>query len=909
MAFGRSTTTLVHTRVSARAYLNIELSTGMLIKRVELENIKSHAESTFEFERGSTAITGPNGAGKTTIIEAIAWALFDLLAYKKDEFLRRGTKKGSVRVTFESSLDEREYSVYRDTMTGYYVYDPQLGFRIAEKKEEVTRFLWQHLGVEPGTDLETLFKHAIGVPQGTYTAIFLATAAERKKTFDTLLKVEEYRRSADELLRTARYVENQIQAVVVRIARAEGEVGRIDEVTARHSEFSADVTSRRLELEKVEVSVGESRASVLALDEIESRIGSMSAEVEKLRTESQRAEFLKNQRASELQHSKEASEKIAVVRVDAELHQKTLGRIHELEREREERQKMRDGLAKVETAAANVRSEQVQLRAELERIQKAHSTIAELQPKLADQERLEKEVARLRTEFARAEAADREVKSIDEQLEALRESYRVNQAQLKSAQDSDAKAAEVDQYQARDGEIVREIARLQASIERDEAFQREVRNGVCPILSERCLNLKDGQTLEGFLNDQFVGLRSKVESLQQEHVGIATALGVSREAVKVAARAPAYEARLAEIKVEGEKLNERKAAALKDKSPLADAESQLRKAEAELSALDNPKARITVLKTDLGRESEIRQKVSLADKNLERLESDRRIAVEQTEAYKDLDSNWTAATADRERTAEAYRTFIANEAAASLLAERESQFAEVEKELLDVSRRLSEAESAFADAGKGYDRERHLVERQALVELEKRQVELRTTLDAAERRLAELAVELERLEAVRRSMQDEFREKERLEKVLETTDFIRTTLKEAAPLVARNYVWHVSQEANLLYRDITGNAERTLKWTEDYSISLEEGGYDRPFVSLSGGEQMAAALSVRLALLKQLSDIRVAFFDEPTTNMDAERRENLAQQIGQIHHFDQLFVISHDDTFDSYMDHEMRVEK
>jgi exonuclease SbcC len=144
---------------------------------------------------------------------------------------------------------------------------------------------------------------------------------------------------------------------------------------------------------------------------------------------------------------------------------------------------------------------------------------------------------------------------------------------------------------------------------------------------------------------------------------------------------------------------------------------------------------------------------------------------------------------------------------------------------------------------------------------------------------------------------------------LETTDFIRTTLKEAAPLVARNYVWHVSQEANMMYREITGNAERTLGWTEDYGISLEEDGYDRPFVSLSGGEQMAAALSVRLALLKQLSDIRLAFFDEPTTNMDAERRENLAQQIGQIHHFDQLFVISHDDTFDSYMDHEIRVER
>ena len=112
-----------------------------------------------------------------------------------------------------------------------------------------------------------------------------------------------------------------------------------------------------------------------------------------------------------------------------------------------------------------------------------------------------------------------------------------------------------------------------------------------------------------------------------------------------------------------------------------------------------------------------------------------------------------------------------------------------------------------------------------------------------------------------------------------------------------------------MFREITGNAERTLKWAEDYGILLEEGGYDRPFTNLSGGEQMAAALSVRLALLKQLSDIRIAFFDEPTTNMDAERRENFAMQISRIGYFDQLFVISHDDTFESYVDNVVIVER
>src|SRR3954447_26728152 len=111
----------------------------MHITKIELEDIKSYENAVFEFQRGTTAITGANGAGKTTIIEAVAWTLFDLLDYKKDDFVRRGAKKGVARVTFESGLDGREYLVYRDTATGYYVYDIQLKNRIADKKEEVSR--------------------------------------------------------------------------------------------------------------------------------------------------------------------------------------------------------------------------------------------------------------------------------------------------------------------------------------------------------------------------------------------------------------------------------------------------------------------------------------------------------------------------------------------------------------------------------------------------------------------------------------------------------------------------------------------------------------------------------------------------------------------------------------------------
>ena len=66
----------------------------MHVTRVELVNIKSHVHSEYDFGRGTTAITGENGAGKTTILEAIAWSLFDTLDYSKEDFLRRGAKKG-----------------------------------------------------------------------------------------------------------------------------------------------------------------------------------------------------------------------------------------------------------------------------------------------------------------------------------------------------------------------------------------------------------------------------------------------------------------------------------------------------------------------------------------------------------------------------------------------------------------------------------------------------------------------------------------------------------------------------------------------------------------------------------------------------------------------------------------------
>ncbi len=381
----------------------------MHITKVELENIKSHVDSTFEFSRGTTAITGPNGAGKTTIIEAIAWTLFDLLEYKKEDFVRRGSKKGIARVSFESGLDERIYTVYRDTGTGYYVYDPGIKTRIAEKKDEVRRFLWQHLGVEPGTDLESLFRRAIGVPQGTFTAIFLETAAERKKAFDRLLKVEEYRQGAEKLRETARYIDTSIAAVREKIARAEGELERFESLAADFDACCAEDSDLAARLTNAEADCRTHTDTVTQFEQKEKLFNEAKQKVDSVRAEKLRSEAVLKRLEASVRDARESAEKLSKAKAGHVTHIEALAKIHELERERGEREKLRAQLTEIENAIVNVKADQKRAVERLENALNAHRAIESLRPKAAEQDELEKEIDRLRELEANAKEQQKRI--------------------------------------------------------------------------------------------------------------------------------------------------------------------------------------------------------------------------------------------------------------------------------------------------------------------------------------------------------------------------------------------------------------------------------------------------------------------------------------------------------------------
>ena len=141
------------------------------------------------------------------------------------------------------------------------------------------------------------------------------------------------------------------------------------------------------------------------------------------------------------------------------------------------------------------------------------------------------------------------------------------------------------------------------------------------------------------------------------------------------------------------------------------------------------------------------------------------------------------------------------------------------------------------------------------------------------------------------------------------TEFLRDVLRRAGPFVTESLLADVSAGANQLFAQILGDDRARLTWAPDYDILLRQDGSERAFSQLSGGEQMSAALAVRLALLRELLHFDVAFFDEPTQHLDEVRRANLAEQIQQVTGFSQLVVITHDDTFERLLDSVIHVRK
>jgi exonuclease SbcC len=262
---------------------------------------------------------------------------------------------------------------------------------------------------------------------------------------------------------------------------------------------------------------------------------------------------------------------------------------------------------------------------------------------------------------------------------------------------------------------------------------------------------------------------------------------------------------------------------------------------------------------------------------------------------------------------ESYRTYTQNQKTIERLPEYKRQLEQAVQSKQTLINQLHNIKSNLMEIAKEYSDDKHLEVKSHYQSLRDEVTSLRVQSRNTDLELQRLKEEFARLIAVKSKIEDRLKAKRLKEKSLKWTRLIRKVINDAGDPIAQVFRHHLSQQANLLHRQIS-NENVQLQWGEGYELKIIDNHRgkerERIFKQLSGGEQMTAALAIRLSLLRYLSDVKMGFFDEPTTNLDVHRRQSLVQAIQNgTEGFDQLFVISHDDAFEALTENTVYLQK
>jgi len=284
------------------------------------------------------------------------------------------------------------------------------------------------------------------------------------------------------------------------------------------------------------------------------------------------------------------------------------------------------------------------------------------------------------------------------------------------------------------------------------------------------------------------------------------------------------------------------------------------------------------------------------------------------QAFATLDREIEQAERERSYHQAARDAFTVNQATALDLENRTRHLEKMVLLLTELQGEARTKQSEFADQQAIYEPEKHLSARQEKDRLVAEVAALRQQLidlGKNSKRLTDEIAQLTRVKTVIETKQAEingYDEKEKLVKFLRNQIFNKMSAQ-----LSERFREEISLRADRIYRTISETDEE-LYWGNNYQIVLRDmrdGAIrERSDDQLSGGQTMSAVVALRLALLQTIG-ARIAFFDEPTSNLDSSRRENLASAFRAIdvgreevteHWYDQLFLISHDVAFTEITD-------
>ena len=255
----------------------------MIIKKLFLQNIRSHLNSTVEFNEGFNCVVGGVGTGKTSILLSLHFALFGEPLYRSYEYLLREDKnRGMVTVEFEHAGKNYRLTRVLRREKGRIIQEPD-ELRLTEngkiiawgKLAAVQEQLKSILGID-----KKMFEEFIWIQQEKLKEILNMTPRERQKVLDELFGFSSFQDAWERLLPYQRHYE-----AVKTTLEKDPDIVEIGNLKKQYEDLTSDLIKLQVEVETLNVELKEAEKSLEEADKKLKSLENLERKINELKDE------------------------------------------------------------------------------------------------------------------------------------------------------------------------------------------------------------------------------------------------------------------------------------------------------------------------------------------------------------------------------------------------------------------------------------------------------------------------------------------------------------------------------------------------------------------------------------------------------------------------------------------------
>lgn len=841
----------------------------MIIKSIELENIRSYTKQSVEFNSGINFLSGDIGSGKSTILLAIEFALLgfkrgDLEGY---QLLRKGEREGSVKLCLIDSSNN-EIEIYRKVKkgksndnisqeNGYIKIDNNL---IELSPQEINAKVFEILGFPLefiNKDKNLIYRFTIYTAQEQLKEILFSENEKKLEVIRKLFNIDKYKQLSDAI---SIYLSNMKTDKKVIESKLEGS-----------SDVSKEIEILDKELKEIELEFKKYKEKEVPFKE---KIGKCKLAISK------REDFLK-----------QSNEKVLLI-------EKNLTTIFEIEKNNSELEKKLIQKEKLQTEFSknDIKLNKDKVEKELK---KKTSELEKLRIKLKEFEKINELKTKFENEKELNNSQERNLIEKKNLLKSKSESfdYILTKCQLKDAQVLQNKLlSEIKKYdklKLKYEDICEEIIKLKSNNENLENNLKEKQKFE--------IDISKLETCPTCLQDVDCDHKSKITKKYKEDIG----------KYELEIKSNYKEIKLNEIekdimkkelskfeKIERETLEVgEKIKLLMDKErkekPLYD---ELKSLKIEISKLESKKLNENIEKINkdiekINSQLKEQEKLILIEKNLVNEISDMKIELLK----------------------------IDNQI-------KESSF--VKEEISEIEKQIKDNNIKIEKRNILEEKLNFLKTKEVEINLDKKKYS--DMLDSMYEKDKLLSSKLSSLEAQidnkKKSLNEKNKLKDEMKKIEEEfklmiykEQFLSDKVIKISNLIERaiftKYYVEFNEEFERLFRDLIEDNEIEVRLDEDFSILIEQNGYDIDIKNLSGGEKSSLAIAYRLGLkkiiennLKERQKLSLLILDEPTDGFSNEQIDRLGNILKESD-LKQIILVSHDEKIESIADSVLKINK